>query len=301
MVEIKDLNLYVITHGRPRPDQRPTCEFLDKSGLNYYFVMNEKQVEDYVANGVDRNRIVISTDEFEEKYFKEHKTIDVDFHGAICNREMCSIHAKSQGKKYAMQFDDNIIYFSLGKVASNKKTHSIYAEKYMKKCIEQMINIMESTNIGFLGMNLNCTPSTEKNILRTGYAYSCFIENVNANIHWRGPFDDDVLHNLDFNTSGKYTNGVLAIYGYGKESKSNTGMRKKYSEYVVQRAMGTANLYPDYVGLGIRPKANGRGKRIYHSFKKNMNHNIRVTNKELFNNTIEDIKNTIVEWRNDTK
>lgn len=297
MVEIDNINLYIITHGRPKPEQRPTCDFLDKSGLKYYLVMNEKQVDDYIANGVDKDRIVISTDEFEEEYFKKHKTIDVDFHGAICNREMCSIHAKSQGKKYAMQFDDNIIYFSLGKVATTKNTKDIYCENYMKKCIEQMINIMESTNIGFLGMNLNATPSTEKKILRTGYAYSAFIENVTANIHWRGPFDDDVLHNLDFNTSGKYTNALLAVYGYGKESTSNTGMRKKYSEYVVQRAMGTSNLYPDYVGLGIRPKANGKGKRIYHSFKKSMNYNIRVTNKELFEKTINDINKTIISWR----
>lgn len=301
MVELDNINLYIITHGRPRKEQRPTTDFLDASGLKYYFVMNEKQVEDYVANGVDRDRIVISTDEYEEAYFKEHKTIDVDFHGAICNREMCSIHARSQGKKYAMQFDDNIVSFSIGKVSTTKGTKDLYAEKYLPKCIQQMIDIMESTNVGFLGMNLQAVPITDKSIIRTGYAYSCFIENVTANIHWRGPFDDDVLHNLDFNTSGKYTNGIMAVYGYGKESSSNTGMRKKYSEYVIQRAMGTSNLYPDYVGVGIRPKANGLGKRIYHSFKKNMNHNIRVKDAEAFTKVLNDIKNTVTEWRKEAK
>lgn len=301
MVEIDNLNIYIITHGRCKPEQRPTCDFLEKSGLKYYLVMNEKQVDDYVKCGVDRNKIIVSTDKFEEEYFKKNKTIDVDFHGAICNREMCNIHARNEGKKYAMQLDDNIMQFSIAKIATTNKTKQIYCSQFMKDCIEQMKNIMESTNIGFLGMTLFATPITEKNMLRTGYAYSSFIENVNANIHWRGPFDDDVLHNLDFNTSGKYTNGLLSIYGYYKETSSNTGMRKKYSEYVVQRAMGTSNLYPDYVGIGIRPKANGRQKRVYHSFKKRMKQNIRVINKELFKNTINEIRNTAIRWKEENK
>lgn len=297
MVEFDNLNIYIITHGRPRPEQRPTSEFLEKSGLKFYFVMNEKQVQSYVDAGVSKDKIIVSTDEFEEEYFASHKTIDVDFHGAICNREMCNIHARSEGKKYAMQLDDNILVFAIGKLATTNPTKEIFAKEYLPAMIKEMIAIMESTNIGLLGMNLFATPTTESKLLRTGYAYSCFIENVNANIHWKGPFDDDVLHNLDFNTSGIYTNALLAAFGYGKESSSNTGMRQKYVEFALQRAMGTSNLYPDYIGIGIRPKANGRDARIYHSFKKNMHNNIRVTNKLKFEKATNDIKKTINDWR----
>lgn len=299
MVELEDLNIYIITHGRPEKNQRRTTEFLDNSNLKYYFVMNEGQVENYIKNGVKREQIVISTNDFEKEYFKKNKTIDVEFHGAICNREMCNIHARKQGKKYAMQLDDNIIYFSISKAQTKINTKKLYAEKYFPKIIKNMKQIMEHTNIGFLGMTLGATPSNEKKIIRTGYAYSCFIENVEANINWRGPFDDDVLHNLDFNTNGKYTNALCSVFGYGKESKSKTGMRQTYDKYVVQRAMGVSNLYPDYVGVGIKPKANGKDKRIYHVFKKRLNQNIKIKNKQQLEKTIEEIKKIVDDWRNE--
>lgn len=155
--------------------------------------------------------------------------------------------------------------------------------------IEQMRDICDSSNIGMLGLEMLATPSFEKMILRSGYAYSFFMENVDANIHWRGPFDDDVTHNLDFNHSGKFTNALLTGYGYAKESKSNTGMRQAYGVWAKERPAGVANLYPDHVGIGVKPKANGTGKRFYHVFKQPLHSNIVITNEDLFNKTIRAI------------
>ena len=50
---INNVRIYVISHGRPKLQQRPTCKILDEAGLDYYMVMNEHQVNDDVNNGVD--------------------------------------------------------------------------------------------------------------------------------------------------------------------------------------------------------------------------------------------------------
>ncbi len=298
MVELAKTNIYVISHGRPALEQRKTCKFLSDANIKYYITMNEGQVEQYIKNGVPKEQIVVSTNEFEEEYFKKYKTFDVDFHGAICNREMCNIHAKNNKKKYAIQFDDNIIILALGRIQTKKKNITEFCKNYFFNMLQIMENLCECTNIGFLGMNLFAVPIADNKLLRNGYAYSAFIENLEANIHWRGPFDDDVLHNLDFYHSGKYTNAILTPFGYGKESKSNTGMRKKYKEFEAQRPLGTANIYPEYVGVGIKSKANGRDKRVYHIFRKTFKNNIRIKDKVLFDKTINFLKELTTSWLN---
>ena len=64
---INNVRIYVISHGRPKLQQRPTCKILDDAGLDYYMVMNEHQVSDYVNNGVDPKKIIVTTDEFEKE------------------------------------------------------------------------------------------------------------------------------------------------------------------------------------------------------------------------------------------
>ena len=299
---IDNVCIYIITHGRPKPEQRPSSRILELSGLEFFFVMNEKQVPAYIAEGVPREQIVVSTDEFENEYFAKHKTINVDFHGAICNREMCNIHAREHGIKYAVQLDDNISDLFLGDRLVNKSDMPMFAQAYLPRMIRAMRDVCESTNIGFLGMTLGlATPTREKALLRNGYAYSFFMENVEANIPWRGPFDDDVLHNLDFNHSGTYTCALLGAFGYKKETKSKTGMRMMYDKYVHLRPAGTHNIYPDHIGVGNRPKANGTGKRFYHTFKKPLHKNIKVTNRQEFESVLNDIRSMSREWRSSKK
>lgn len=298
MVELEKSNVYVISHGRPALEQRKTCEFLTNANIKYYITMNEGQVEDYIKNGVPESQIVISTNKFEEEYFKKYRTYNVDFHGAICNREMCNIHAKNNGKKYAFQFDDNIVQFSLGRQQTKKTNIDEFCKVYLPNMLKIMEKICESTNIGYMGMNLSAVPVAQKRLIRNGYAYSAFIENLEANIHWRGPFDDDVLHNLDFYHSGKYTNAIITPFAYGKESKSNTGMRKKYKEFAAQRPLGTVNLYPEYVDVGIAHKANGKDKRVYHVFKKSFTNNIKIKDKALFDKTVNFLGELTTQWLN---
>lgn len=295
---IDNVNIYIITHGRPKPQQRPTSAFLEMSGLRFFFVMNEKQVPAYIAEGVPREQIVVSTDEFENEYFTKHKTINVDFHGAICNREMCNIHARQHGIKYAVQLDDNITKLCLANTHTDKADMAYYSRVYLPRMLEIMRDICESTNIGFCGMSMgSAVPTVGTKIIRNGYAYSFFMENVEANIHWRGPFDDDILHNLDFNHSGAYTNALIEAFGYVKETKSKTGMRQMYDKYAALRPAGTANLYPDHIGVGNKPKANGRGRRFYHTFKKSLHANIKVKDRQAFEQCLDSIRYNISEWR----
>lgn len=280
MIEIPNVRVYVITHGRPKSSQRPTCAILDKAQIKYYLVMNEGQVSDYMANGVDRKQIIISTNKFENEYFPRHRTYPVDFHGAICNRERCNIDARKHHIKYAVQLDDNIkdIYVRRDTIKRYDQDQWLYP--FLSELIQHMRNICDSTNIGFLGLSMGAIPAAQKRILRVGYAYSFFMENVEANIPWRGPFDDDVTHNLDFNHSGNYTCALLTLFTYGKESKSKTGMRKMYDKYQKQRPMGVANIYPEHVKVGIVQKANGLQKRYYHVFTGPLHKNIRVHDKQ---------------------
>lgn len=289
-------NVYVISHGRAERTQRPTTILLDNAGVDYYITMSDSQVDDYVKNGVARDKIVVAPDEWANEYMMKHRTFKIDgFNGAVPNREMCNIHAREHGKKYAFQLDDNIINLFIDHRGIKKSDVETYAD--INEWLSIMVNIAESTNIGLLGLELGATPARDKRIVRNGYAYSFFLENVQADIHWLGPFDDDVTHNLDFNHSMHYTNAVLTAFGYGKESKSNTGMRKAYDKFEAERPMGVANLYPDHVKVGVKPKANGTGKRFYHVFTGRLHQNIRVKDKALFTETINETKQVIKEYR----
>ena len=79
----KNTTIYVITHGRPNPKDRPTTWWLEEAGLPFKFVMNEKQVDSYLSAGVSESQIVSVSDEWEDEYFERHKTYPVPFHGAI--------------------------------------------------------------------------------------------------------------------------------------------------------------------------------------------------------------------------
>lgn len=291
----KDTTIYVITHGRPNPKDRPTTWWLEEAGLPFKFVMNEKQVDSYLSAGVSENQIVSVSDEWEDEYFEKHKTYPVPFHGAICNRQMCLEDAKKNGKKYAYQLDDNIVIFGAGKIHTTGKTKEYYARNILPKVFEHLYRMCECTNIGYMGIVLGATPTVEKKILRNGYAYSCFIENVEADIKWRGPFDDDVLHNLDFNHSGTYTNAVLSAYHYTKESKSNTGMRAAYDKWGHIRPIATSQIYPDHVQCGLATKANGQHMRFYHKLKP-PHRNVRIKDEAAFKELIHEIRETQLKW-----
>lgn len=284
-MQIENVGIYVISHGRPRPEQRPTTALLDSSGLDYHIVMNEGQVADYVAGGVPLEKIVSVSQEFEDQYFHDHRNYKVDFHGAITNREMCNIHARKSGLKYAVQLDDNITQLSYRHFNISSKNKDEWGAKKLPEWFKDMRDIMESTNIGMLGCEMSTTPGVQKKVLRNGYAFSLFMENVKANIPWIGPFDDDVAHNLQFNHSGKYTNAQLTAFGYAKESTSGSGMRGAYDKYEKERPLGTASMYPDHVKIGVKAHANGKNMRYYHVFK-GMHHNIIVTKPEEFKTVI---------------
>lgn len=289
---INNVRIYVISHGRPKPQQRPTCKILDEAGLDYYMVMNEHQVSDYVDNGVDPKKIIVTTDEFEKEYMKDHRIYKVSngFTGAVPNRERCNIDARENSIKYALQLDDNIVQMYLRNDGIKKKYKEKYQNKMLPDLVRCMRDICDSTNIGMLGLTMGATPTIEKKKIRNGYAYSFFMENVEANIHWRGPFDDDVTHNLDFNHSGKYTNALLTLVGYTKESKSNTGMREAYKEFYTERASGVAALYPDHVKVGVKSKANGKESRIYHVFTGRLHQNIKVYDVNKFAKSLHTVE-----------
>lgn len=90
---------------------------------------------------------------------------------------------QEEWQKYAYQLDDNITIFGSGKVHTTGKTKSYYAKNIFPKVFEHLYRMCECTNIGYMGIVLGATPTVEKKILRNGYAYSCFIENVEADIN----------------------------------------------------------------------------------------------------------------------
>lgn len=74
-------------------------------------------------------------------------------------------------------------------------------------------------------------------------------------------------------------------------------MRKAYDKWVAIRPVGTANLYPDHVGVGIKPKANGRGLRFYHVFKQRLHQNIKIRDGKKFSEIMNEIRGIVAEWR----
>jgi hypothetical protein len=271
MSETPRLLVAVITGGRPRLADRPTARLFDELGKHGYadveWVLREDHVDAYET---DERPLNVYPLDWANGYAKAHWRHPVTrfepdgFHGAFTGREWAMRTAEERGYDAVLLLDDNVK--ALGPI--NSSIPSCRAAMSPGRMLRILADLCLSTNARMCGAQLNSVPPTKVRILRPGYPYSVYVEKTGpGRIPYFGPFEDDIMHALDYALDGgpNRTAAVVEAFRYEKTSRrTNTGgMRKHYTD---GRGLEIARRYPNNVRLKVTrgtssPRDKTRGVR----------------------------------------
>lgn len=243
----------IISGGRPKAKERPSNsfarDFADTFGWDVETVVREAHAEEYEPDGFPLN---VYSEEWAADYARghwKHPSFEYEeggFYGAFTGREWAMRSAEERGYDLVLQMDDNIVKMGIEETTSPARFEVPYTE-----WMHLIAEVAMSTNASLLGLNLDSVPPGEaRPLLRPGYPYSCFFEKVSpSRPAYFGPFEDDIMHALDYSTSPlPHTAAVMPHFKYLKESRSKSGMRSKYGSH---RGLGLVKHYPAHAKLKV--------------------------------------------------
>lgn len=261
------LLVQVITGGRPILAERMTAQYLPELAeiADVEWCIREDHVDSYERDDFPFN---VYTTDFANEYARTHWRHKVaewapgGFFGAFPGREWACRTAEERGYDAVLQLDDNVK--RLGVVGAHRPFYREISSTL--EIVSIMAELSASTNASMLGIRLDSIPpSARTKVLRPGFPYSFFIEKVGAGrLPYYGPFEDDIMHALDYGLSGgSQTAALIESISYVKDSASKSGMRSHYNP---QRGLEIARRYPRNVSLvhALRtsgPKETERGVR----------------------------------------
>ena len=276
-----------ITGGRRLLTQRPSVALLDQladAGYDTTWFVREDQVDVYEQG---RHPITSYSLDWANEYSRTHwrhpkaEWIENGFHGAFTGREAAMVYAAEHGYDAVLQLDDNII-----------KVGPLHANRFFKARILEIPQIADlltelafSTTAQTIGGQLNSVQAPKKvRIIRPGFPYSLFIEKVAGRMPYYGPFEDDVMHSLEYALHGGpgRTAAVVDAFRYVKESASKTGMRTHYN---TERGLELARRYPNNARLivGARTSSpNEKARGIRHHLNTRGFTPVRITDPERY-------------------
>ena len=187
---------------------------------------------------------------------------------------------ESRGFSQVLQLDDNIQ--KVGLVSCLDPRWRVRGDLDL---FDLLRDFSAATNAAMLGAQLNSVqPSQSERVIRPGYPYSCFVEQVGPYRQpYYGPFEDDVMHALDYaRGDSPVTAGVVPLLRYQKVSGGTTGMRAHYD---ASRGLELPRRYPENATLRMGPRTSGpketaRGMRHYLNTKGFTP--VKVLDQELF-------------------
>lgn len=243
----------VISGGRPLLKQRPTERLLPKLAPlgDMELVVRADQADGYeMSPGVGMNTYSV---EWADRYARAHwrhpraQFVAGGFHGAFTGREWAMKTAEERGYDAVLQLDDNIT--SIAPVAATKLAN--HPTTSVLRMYEAVRELLFSTNLMMLGIQLNSMIPKEHPTVRVGFPYSCFMEKTGpGRMPYFGPFEDDIMHAMEYGLNGgpSRTAGLVPLFTYIKESKSGTGMRKHYN---AERGLELPRRYPRNARLKV--------------------------------------------------
>lgn len=256
--------------------QRPTAKFLaDLKAAGFTqicWVVAERDAHGYER---DEHEMVVYPDRWAEEYAASHwmNTTPYEpgtFYGAFVGREYACLEAERRGCWGVLQLDDNIVRLVLAK-SSIAGDRVVQDNGGMGLFADLLAAVTLATNGRMVGAHLTSANKEKVQLARTGFPYSCFIEQVGeGREHWYGPFEDDITHAFQYGT--RYDGAtalVLPMLRYQKESKSKTGMRGKYNH---ERSVNLHRIFPESAKVtAMATKSNGRrgedNERVFHKMK----------------------------------
>lgn len=298
----------VITGGRPKLSERPTKKFLAgliKNGWDVEWVIREDHVDAYERDEYPFN---VYTQQFANEYARthwRHPTAEWKaggFFGAFPGREWAMRTAENRGYDLVLQLDDNVI--KIGPISAPSPGYGV-ENKGPEYLLNLGASLAMSTNAHMLGFQLaSVIPKTSYKVLRPGYPYSVFFEKTGpGRMPYYGPFEDDIMHALEYALNGGEwrTAGVIDGFTYAKESSSSSGMRKHYN---TSRGLELVKRYPNNARLSISNKTSSpveteRGVR--HILNTNGFTPIKLKDSKLFWETVDEVKDILIQSRKNFK
>lgn len=241
----------VISGGRPKLKDRPTHKLLgelQEAGFPIEWVVREDHVREYEADDFPFNVFPLSwANQYAESHWR-HPTFlfkPDSFHGAFPGREWAMRSGERRNFDLVLQLDDNVLKVGVINCTSYRYRTPDFS---FATQIHVMAELAMSTNAATVGMQLNSVVPTKRiKTVRPGYPYSVFVEKCgDGRLPYYGPFEDDVMHSLEYARTGSQTAAVMDSFVYIKSHGGSTGMRRYYDP---TRGLELARRYPDNAKL----------------------------------------------------
>lgn len=254
-------------------DCRPT----EKYKISYDHLIISNNSEGYTTDW----DIVNVPDDYMQWYKENVRTGETSWYAPM-NRSYAIKYAREHGYDYLVQLDDNITKLEIAYMINDddgivRRYREINKDGMMDSYIEMLVCILENTNAGMAGCQLNGIAVPDDAFLRERYCYSLFALDLhNCPDIFHGDFEDDIEYRLKLKEMG-----IPAIMccplRYGKtgqkSSKDETGNRAAYTKAGLKRGETMRKIHGDDYKCGyssrtasvISPKD---GKYFKHSIKR---------------------------------
>lgn len=257
MIDKKDVLIGIISGKRPGGvKERPTEKYKFEFDTKIFSNNSEGYQTDLDIENVPK--------EFEENYKKHFKTSDLAYYAPM-NRSWAIRYAKDHGYKYLIQLDDNITHFEIRYKLKNGKYYSassssdeFHKEHMANDMIKYLIEVLENTNAGMTGMDMQGTSTPGSYFLKERYVYSVLCMKLSAiPDDFQGDFEDDIEFRYKLKQKQIPTVQV-PMFRYAKTAQraskgddDSSGNRAAYDKIGINRGANTAKLYGELYKRGI--------------------------------------------------
>lgn len=191
-----DILIAEISGKRPGgKNKRPT----EKYKFKHDKVIISNNSENYETDW----KIINVPKEYQDWYKKEIATSDIAYYAPM-NRSYAIKYAREHGYKYLVQVDDNItsikIVYRMGennymKYSTTKDTKN--KDELPNDMINYLVKVLEHTNAGMAGMNVEGASIPNDNFIKERYVYSFFVLKLDVvPDYFQGDFEDDIEFRL---------------------------------------------------------------------------------------------------------
>ena len=232
--------------------QRPT----EKMPIEYDHLIISNNSEGYETTW----DIVNVPGDYVEWYKANVKTSDNAWYAPM-NRSYAIKYAREHGYDYLVQLDDNIVSLELCyllKDGNMSKKYRIRRISLINDYIDMMACVLDNTNAGLVGCQLQGTAGPAGIFLAERYCYSLFMLNLHVCPDlYHGDFEDDIEFRLKCTEMGLPTIQIVPMR-YGKtgqkSSKDESGNRAAYTAAGPKRGEHMRLLHGDVYSCGYNYK-----------------------------------------------
>ena len=244
--------------------QRPTEKF------NFDF---DKVIISNNSEGYKTDWDIVNVPESYEKWYKDHcKMSDLAYYAPM-NRSYAIKYAREHGYDYLVQLDDNILTFDIKymyklddgtQVSYSTIAKTPHKEELPNDMFKYMVEVLQNTNVGMVGMAPNAASVPQDDWLRERYVYSAFMLDLSrVPAYFQGDFEDDIEYRLKLKqiqvpsleiVPFHYSKTAQDKYN-GKEDSS--GNREAYIKAGLKRGEHMSKLYGDIYQCGYSDRGSG--------------------------------------------